>query len=306
MPINFDNFFKNNLTMNNSSSFLSIDPEFYRLTYQNLREKTDNELLLHYYNSGEEEGQVASPFATQQGLLSIIHSGESVLEIGPFANPLTKGEGVKYFDVLDRSALIKRALEVGYLIDNIPEIDYVSKDGDLSIIEESYFDFVVSSHCIEHQPDLIEHINQVSRILKPGGMYLLLIPDKRYCFDHFLAESTTVDVIQAHFDKRTSHKLASLIEHRLLLTHNDSVRHWRGDHGQLPVIRDSTALNRVFQEYITANGNYIDVHAWQFTPRSFLDLSEQLHSAELINLIPRHVFGTPHNTNTFCAALCNP
>jgi SAM-dependent methyltransferase len=287
----------------NTSTFLSIDPGYYSRNYDDLHGKTDDELLIHYHNFGEIEGRTASPYSVPTGLLSVIEPGESVLEIGPFASPVATGEGVKYFDIMDKNALIKHAIEIGGSVENIPEIDYVSKNGDLSIVDDESFHFVVSCHCIEHQPDLIEHLNQVSRILKPGGFYLLLIPDKRYCFDHFFPESNIADVVQAHFERRTSHSLCSLIKRHLLLTHNDTTRHWEGDNGQTPTVRDPAAMNRVFEEYKMLNGDYIDVHAWQFTPRSFLNLIDQLHSTELITLMPKYVFGTNRYNNTFSAVL---
>jgi SAM-dependent methyltransferase len=291
--------------MNNCNSFLGIDTSIYRNLYDDLRGKTDDELLIHYQNIGEPEGRIASPFSTSKGLLSVICSGDSILEIGPFANPVTHGEGVKYFDVMGRDALVERALKHGYSTEKIPEINYISENGDLSIVENENFDFVVSCHCIEHQPDLIEHLIQVSRILKPGGFYLLMVPYKRYCFDHFLAESTIADVVQAHFEKRTSHSLASLINHHLMTTHNDLERHWLGDHGETIGVADPGSIERILQEYTLSNGSYIDVHAWQFTPRSFLNVLGQLHKSGLTTLTPKHVFGTPNNSNTFCAALCN-
>ena len=288
-----------------NSKFLSIDPKFYGRSYDDLYGKTDDELLLHYHNFGEIEGRMASPYSVSKGLLSVIRSNESVLEIGPFASPVAKGEGVKYFDIMDQKALIEHALKIGYATNNIPKIDYVSKNGDLSIVGDKSFDFVVSSHCIEHQPDLIEHLNQVSRILKPSGCYLLMIPDKRYCFDHYLPESNIADVVQAHFEKRTSHNLCSLIKNHMLLTHNDTIRHWEGDHGPMPTACEPGVMKRVFEEYKSLNGDYIDIHAWQFTPRSFLNLIEQLHGAELVTLIPNYVFGTNRDGNTFSAVLCN-
>lgn len=291
--------------MKNEKLFLACEPFFYRNTYIDISDKTDDELFLHYQNIGEKEGRIASPFAVRDGLLSIICSDDSVLEIGPFACPLIHGGNVKYFDVLDQKALTEHALKIGYSPAMIPEIDYVSDNGDLSIVDDKRFDFVLSCHCIEHQPDLIEHLNQVSRILKPGGFYLLLIPDKRYCFDYYLAESTIASVVQAHFERRTSHSLESLINQRLFTTHNVSKRHWLGDHGEGPCLSDLDAIEQVLQEYKVAGGSYIDVHAWQFTPRSFLSVVHQLHGSQLITLQPKHVFGTPFNSNTFCAALCN-
>jgi SAM-dependent methyltransferase len=216
------------------------------------------------------------------------------------------GQRVKYFDVLDKQALIERAVLHNRSIQDARDIDYVSPTGDLSVIADEKFDIVLSSHCIEHQTDLVKHLNQVADILTSGGYYLLIIPDKRYCFDHFLAESTLADVDQAHFEQRTVHSLASVIEHNLLTTHNDAVRHWAGDHSGPDLLDEPGALERVMQEFRDAEGAYIDVHAWQFTPRSFLKLLGQLSTAGLAGLEPLHVFGTPANSLEFCAILRKP
>lgn len=282
---------------------MSVDPGFYGSVYKDLQGLGAEELIQHYQACGETEGRVAAAFATREGLFSILTPQDSILEIGPFTSPLIQGEKVKYFDVLDKQALIEREIEHKRPIESALEIDYVSPVGDLSIIRNEKFDVVVSGHCIEHQADLIKHLNQVSDILNPGGYYLLIIPDKRYCFDHFIAESTLADVVQAHFEKRTVHSLASVIEHNLLTTHNDAVRHWAGDHQGPDLLGEPGAVERVIQNFKDADGAYIDVHAWQFTPRSFLKLINQLHKAQLVSLVTDHVFGTPRNTPEFCAVL---
>ena len=89
---------------------------------------------------------------------------------------------------------------------------------------------VFSSHCIEHQPDLVRHLQEVANLLEPDGAYFLLIPNKLYCFDHFIAETSVADVMLAHHLGHRVHTLASVIEHRALTTHNDPSRHWLGDH----------------------------------------------------------------------------
>ena len=153
-----------------------------------------------------------------------------MLEIGPFAHPMMRGEHVDHLDVLPTEALRARAVSLGMDPGGVPDIRWVSSGGDLSVVTERY-DAVVSSHAIEHQPDLIRHLQQVEALLRPGGSYYLLIPDHRYCFDHFLVPSTTAQVIGAHVERRSVHTAASVIEHRALTTHNDPVRHWAGDHG---------------------------------------------------------------------------
>ena len=55
----------------------------------------------------------------------------------------------------------------------------------------------VSSHCIEHQIELVRHLKAVSRLLSPLGVYLMLVPDYCFCFDHFQTASTSIDCVLA-------------------------------------------------------------------------------------------------------------
>ncbi len=54
-------------------------------------------------------------------------------------------------------------------------------DGDaqfMESIEDNYFDFVHSSHCLEHMVNPYISLNNWIRILKPGGHLLCTIPDE--------------------------------------------------------------------------------------------------------------------------------
>lgn len=213
----------------------------------------------------------------------------SLLEIGPFYTPLCKGKNVKYLDILDHAALINRArkLDNEINVEQIPYIDYVSPTGDLSVTRE-IFDAVFSSHVIEHQLDFIGHLQQINEILKQDGKYYLIIPDKRYCFDHFNPLSTIADIINAHIEKRNKHSLKSVIEHRII-THNNPVEHWNGQHG---VVDDlSSKIKNAIIEYNTHE--YIDVHAWCFTPESFSQIIDLLNQLGYIDLAITRLHPTP-------------
>jgi SAM-dependent methyltransferase len=185
---------------------------------------------------------------------------------------------------------------------NAPEIDFVSETSDLTRVNAT-FDVIFSSHCIEHQPDLVKHLSEVAALLKPGGAYLLIIPDKRYIFDHYVPESTIADVLEAHRERRRIHRLASVIEHRALVTHNDPVRHWKGDHGKSRADGRVDVIQAAIGEYDRSEGKYIDVHAWQFTLRGFRVIAQQLHDLGLTTLSPTRVWGTPRPNMEFCAVL---
>ncbi|MDE2364476.1 MAG: methyltransferase domain-containing protein [Hyphomicrobiales bacterium] len=233
----------------------------------------------------------------------MIDPDRSILEIGPFTNPFMRGANVRYFDVLDTRALLARAIEVGYAINNPPHIDYVSADGDLSIVRDK-FHAVVSSHVIEHQPDLVSHLLNVERLLHAGGAYFLVVPDQRYCFDYPLELSQEDDVVRAYVERRRRHTLDNVVRCRARTTHNDAARHWNGDHFD-PDYSDGMDHRQraAVAEHQNAGDRYVDVHAWQFTPSSFFRIIDFLYEKRLIRLVPSKVFNTPRNKDEFCAIL---
>ena len=54
-------------------------------------------------------------------------------------------------------------------------------DGDaeyLQTIPDNSFDFIHSSHCLEHMRDVVNALNHWFRVLKPGGHLVCLVPDE--------------------------------------------------------------------------------------------------------------------------------
>ncbi len=164
---------------------------------------------------------------------------------------------------------------------------------------------ILSSYCIEHQTNLIKHLDNVGKRLNPGGFYFLLIPDKRYCFDHFIPASNLAQIIEAYVENRTLHSLRSVIEHRALTTHNESKKHWQGEHGTLY----SSIKERVecaLAEHKEAQGNYIDVHAWYFIPDSFKKIIHALNELSYIQFSTERVYPTLYGNNEFWVILKMP
>ncbi|MGV2085478.1 MULTISPECIES: class I SAM-dependent methyltransferase [unclassified Rhizobium] len=260
----------------------------------------------HFIEFGRAEGRKYHVDASNRmGLAMRALQANSVLEIGPFCNPVLIGEHVSYFDILDHNGLISRAKATGYPIKHVPNINFVSPVGDLSIINQEY-DAVLSSHCIEHQPDLINHLQAVSRLLRDDGRYFLIIPDKRYCFDAGIDVSNLAEVVAAHVEKRKVHSLTSVIEHLALTTHNEPARHWIGD--SFDEDFETKLLNRVKQAVALwegSDGAYIDVHAWQFTPSSFQEIVRHLGALGYTDLVVEEAH-EPTGTNEFTAVLRKP
>jgi SAM-dependent methyltransferase len=278
-----------------------FDPDIYR-RHPDLVSMNNDELRLHYQEYGLTEGRVASAACQREHFIALAASEKAILEIGPFCSPAIQGKRVKYFDVLDQENLRERAKEHQLDPAGCPHIDYVSPTGDLSVVDET-FDIVISSHVIEHQIDLIKHLQQIQNILRPAGAYFLIIPDKRFCFDHFIPEAAIGDILAAHYESRTSHSLQSVIEHLVLTTHNESARHWSGDHGDRLSDHTRERIHAAVHYFQESAGSYIDIHAWQFTPSSFQSIIHDLHRLKYIELFPTRVYDTPRDRLEFTAIL---
>lgn len=282
---------------------IEFDPQFYRSGNPELAAYSDSALARHFVKYGQREGRLGSRRASKKNFIELVAAEESVLEIGPFTNPTIMGENVKYFDLCDSAELARRAAAVGCVQGLTPDIHYVSSEGDLSVVTEK-FSCVFSSHCIEHQPDLIRHLNQVENLLDRSGKYYLIVPDKRYCFDCVFDETTLDEIEQAHKEKRMRHSVQAIIEHRAYVSHNDPLRHWVGDHWDADYESKRERLIRAAEkELAAANGAYIDVHAWRFTPCSLLHILESLYDLNDTRMKPISVFNTPLGHLDFCAIL---
>lgn len=281
-----------------------FDLDFLKKNVPTLSNARDEDILKILYRKLLSDGVPSSPHAYREYFLQTINARTSSkkIEIGPFDNPKIVGENVAYFDVLDADQLRIRAQEHGRNHNQTPHIDYVDENGDLSIISDK-FDLVFSSHCIEHQVDFIKHLDQVANILTETGECWMIIPDKNYCFDHYFDTSSIADILDARISGRNVHSLKSLVEHSCLITHNDALRHWLGDHGVKNASLTKMSVQNAISKFDVADGQYIDVHAWQFTPQSFLELMQLLYELGLSRFSTVMVNSTPFPRQEFTVRL---
>jgi len=249
---------------------------------------------------------------SKQQFTRLINPSDTLLEIGPYAAPAfsKKTHNVFYADILTPDEIRKDCANHGYNPNNAPEkIDFLIDIKSLPFIKtEMKFDAVYSSHNIEHQPDLIRHLNEMFDITTDSGKMFLAIPDKRYCFDHFQNETTINDVIAAHLEKRTKPSTSSILKEILFLTHNYSDRHWRGESGPNPYtdLSEEEVLLRLRDALLKVDENkdgYVDLHSWQFTPVSFAKQISLLNQMKYHHWTLSHVWHTKVNSNEFYAVL---
>lgn len=281
---------------------IEFDPLLYAHLNSDLKSLSVDELYSHYVNFGLEEGRLASNISTREIFCRTIDTSGACLEIGPFANPLISGNNVYYCDVLNQEELKKRAVLHNINPKQIPVINFVIENGNLDCIEMK-FDSILSSHVIEHQPDLISHLVQIQNKLNINGRYYCLIPDKRYCFDRNIAVSTIADLVLAFHEARKRHNIKSIIEHRALTVHNDPRIHWNNCDAECNI--SEKKILEAIEEYKLSGDHYIDVHAWYFTPKSFIENVNTIRGLGYINLQIEKVYPTLNGNNEFWVVLKN-
>jgi SAM-dependent methyltransferase len=279
---------------------IEFDEAIYRSIHRDLSRFTGQELRDHYRAYGEREGRRAHALENRQAFAALLEPELDILEIGPYYDPLVRGPKVRYFDIDDKPRLQARAARHGLPTGRVPDVHYVSETADLSIVDAT-FDAAISNHFVARQPDFVGHLDSVRRLLRPGGLYFALIPDKNYCFDHFMAASTIAELMEAHVLGRNRHTLRSLLAYAALRTHNDPRRHWRGDHE--PVTPSVASIQRTVQAFLGGDGGYEDVHAWYFDPTSFKNSMQLLQQIDETDFTLERVYPTQTNSNEFWVVL---
>ncbi len=280
-----------------------FDHKIYR-RYKDIKNMGDDELENHFFNFGITEGRVYNAIENRKDFVNAIHPSGKQLEIGPLDNPQLNHKSPDYYSV---DVFTKEQLIANYI--NDPHVNkekiigpsYVIVNNDYSPVKEK-FNCIFSSHNIEHMPCMVTFLNNLESLLADDAYVYLIIPDKRYCFDHFKRESDIYDVLQLFYEQNTRPKLSAILKMVSQNTHNNCITHWNNDHGIINAERDLlSAYKGISDQYQT--GVYIDSHVSYFTPQGFLGIMQMLQALNLIKLEVHKIYHTLRNSNEFYVIL---
>lgn len=205
------------------------------------------------------------------------------VEIGALCRPfLRKTEGeVIYVDHADTATLRRKYRDdPGVVLEELVEVDAVWGANTLAEALGRKVDYVVASHVVEHVPDLISWLEELSAILNDRGEVRLIVPDRRFTFDYLRAETVLADILYARLVKARIPQPHVVLEYVLNVAKVDGAKSWRGelDGTRLERLHTAELALRVAQD-ILDNGTYHDAHCWVFSPLSFAMLMEALAEA---------------------------
>lgn len=209
-------------------------------------------------------------------LLSSVPRNARIIEIGPGCYPIApKSEGWNSvsLDHLNREGLMEKyRAHPSIDISRIEPVDYVwtgALSDAVPADQHGTFDIFLASHVIEHTPDLIAFLDSAAALLSPDGVVVLVIPDKRYCFDYFQSLTMTGELLDAHIQHRVRHTRRLAFDHFAYAATDGGTEAW----AQHPIqgirlihgLEDALQAFRMFDHTV----GYEDLHAWRFVPSSF-------------------------------------
>lgn len=120
------------------------------------------------------------------------------IEIGALHNPfpVPAGARVRYLDHLTTAQLREEYPEL--VEEEFPEVELIDDGETLATIADGSLDFVVASHMLEHTEDPIGTLRAHLRVLRPGGVVLLALPDRRTGLDELRAPTSLEHLLADH------------------------------------------------------------------------------------------------------------
>jgi SAM-dependent methyltransferase len=226
-------------------------------------------------------------------VLNAVSREAVILEIGGGYNPVfTKDRypNVYHLDHCDTAALQAKYRNdplVANLVHRIQPVNFVANGLPIEKVvpHDLRFDFVFSSHALEHQVDLIGHFDSLQAVLKLDGQALMVIPDYRRCFDALRFPTLSSDAIAVYRRGRAVHSGRQIMDSMSRRVDLNPGRKLRAP--DLSVARFNSSLRQSYRAMLASeqtDAPYEDVHAWVFSPESFELLLLELFMLELTEM----------------------
>jgi len=156
--------------------------------------------------------------------------------------------------------------------------DYPGEATSLPFYNQS-LDYVASSHVFEHLSNPVKALIEWQRVLKPGGYAYLVIPDRRYTFDH-ARETTEPEHIVEDYLANTDDTDATHIDDFVFGIDWNEITP-----GLLPEeLEEQKKANAAYHHDRATQGLDINIHFHVFEPENFTALMELCNKSQQVPL----------------------
>src|SRR5450631_2783503 len=149
---------------------------------------------------------VAALDPTSRTLLARFLTGSGI-ELGPGSHPMPlpfPGVSIQYVDRWEPEENHKLFTNIDAGASFLKPDVIANLDVDaLSAFADETQDFVIASHLLEHLVDPLRQLSEMHRVLKPGGVLLVFLPDRRFTFDRKRSPTPLAHLIEDHREQAT-------------------------------------------------------------------------------------------------------
>jgi SAM-dependent methyltransferase len=158
-------------------------------------------------------------------ILIAITKNKNGIEIGG-PSPSTANIIYQYAECLDNVIFSKETVwcnstdEYNYYGDKKGKV-FINDSTEISSIEDNIYDFCLSSHSLEHIANPLKAVSEWLRIIKNGGIIIIIVPEKSQCFDHNREYSKFSTILAQYVKNVDESDLSTLNE--ILMKHDLSM-----------------------------------------------------------------------------------
>lgn len=194
------------------------------------------------------------------GIYAMLLQGKNGLEIGGTSQVFSKQglfpaypivgqlDNCNFGDITVWEGAIQEGLTFQFDPNRPAGRQYVIEATDMERIQTAHYDFVLSSHVLEHSANPILALSEWLRILKIGGTLVMLLPHKEGTFDHRRPVTTLAHLIKDFEQGTKEDDLTHMPE--ILALHDLALDPHAGDFAAFKARSEHNAENRCFHQHV--------------------------------------------------------
>lgn len=168
-----------------------------------------------------------------------------ILPVYPLA---ARVDNVNFASQTAWEAGLREGGEFHYHPDKPPGRQFLREATALHGIADASYDFLLSSHCLEHVANPLAALREWRRVVRPGGHLVLLLPDRAHTFDHH-RPVTTLAHLQDDFARSTGEDDLTHLD-EILARHDLRRDPWVGSPAEFTDRSRHNAENRCLHHHV--------------------------------------------------------
>jgi len=137
---------------------------------------------------------------------------------------------------------------------------FVAEAGNLAGIADGEYEFVLASHVLEHVANPLRALEEWKRVVAPGGLLVVIVPDRRWTFDH-RRPLTTFEHLEADYRSGVSEDDLTHLD-EILALHDLELDPPAGSHEEFRKRCLSNASIRAMHHHVFNPETMVRIFSW--------------------------------------------